>query len=71
MADWQDVTNARGAADLALSDVDALGSAIEDGRGDGSLGQLLGDRAVALELRALGLTIDYALTTLAGAIGHA
>lgn len=71
MANWQNVTDARGWADLALRDLDGLGEMMENGESEGQVGPLLGARAVALELRALSLTIDHALTTLAGAIGHA
>jgi hypothetical protein len=60
MADYRDVMHARHEADSALASADAYGGQIEDGReGDGALAALLAARAVCLELRALGMVINY------------
>ena len=60
MADSTDVMYARIAATHAAEDVQNYGSSIEDGRtSDAALAVLLAAGAVAAELRALGITLEY------------
>jgi hypothetical protein len=67
MADWRDVMHARREADEARTSADTYASRLEDGHGcDDGLPTLLASRAVCLELRALGMVLDYSL----GGIGR-
>lgn len=62
MADWRDVMDARREADDALADNDCYGANVAERDHDTApLAVPLAARAIALELRALGTTIDYAM----------
>lgn len=63
MSDWRDVMEARSAADNAIPSREAVETRIED-RGETTvIAILLAARAVCLELRALGVTLDYLRST--------
>lgn len=71
MADWRDVMNARSEADAAQRDADAYAGALEDAdRTDNGLGLMLAARAICLELRALGTTLDYSAAGICNTVGR-
>ena len=71
MADYRDVMHARHEADEARANLSRYAGALEDAdRTDNGLGNALGLEAVCLELRLLGVIIDYSMCQTVAAVGR-